>query len=214
MDHNFLSKYKILFNLSIKNILKSKNRKNENKGKPPLLDLNYQIPFQNEILKNNSSLVNSYRESKESLNLDIFQNTFLHNNPIKSNKSIQNPYRKLLEEKLNIRNPKSQQKKKYKFKLFIKNKDEEQKNNTYSKRNTDLLINDSLEKKPFLNTHSKKIFLKINYKKLIRNQILYNDNKKNLMKLKNDLNYSFENGQKEDFMIRSIRNKSEFNTID
>ncbi len=112
MDHNFLSKYKILFNLSIKNILKSKNRKNENKGKPPLLDLNYQIPFQNEILKNNSSLVNSYRESKESLNLDIFQNTFLHNNPIKSNKSIQNPYRKLLEEKLNIRNPKSQQKKK------------------------------------------------------------------------------------------------------
>ena len=34
------------------------------------------------------------------------------------------------------------------------------------------------------------------------------------MKLKNDLNYSFENGQKEDFMIRSIRNKSEFNTID
>ena len=213
MDHNFLCKYKILFNLSINNILKSKNQNNENKRKPPLLNLNYQIPFQNEILKNNSSLVNSYRESKESLNLDIFQNTFFQNNPIKKI-NIQNPYRKRLEEKLNKTNQNSQKTKKYKLKLFIKNNDEEQKNNTYSKINTNQLKNDSIEKKPFLNTHSKKIFLKTNHKNLIKKKILFNNNKEHLIKLNiNDLNYSFENGKKEDFMIRSIKNKNEFNTI-
>jgi len=212
MDNNFLRKYKILFNLSIKNILKSKTQNNKYKEKTPLFDLNYHIPFQNEILKNNSSLVNSYRESKESLNLNIFQNTFLQNNPIKI-KKIQNPYRKLLEEKLNNINQKFQKNQKYKLKSFIKHMDEEQKDNTYSRRNINLLKNDSL-KKPFLKTYTKKIFLTIN-KNNLKNQLLENDTKKHLIKLNiNDLDYSFENRKKEDLMIKSIRNKNEFNTMD
>ena len=213
MDNNFLRKDKILFNLSIKNILKSKTQNNKYKEKTPLFDLNYHIPFQNEILKNNSSLVNSYRESKESLNLNIFQNTFLQNNPIKI-KKIQNPYRKLLEEKLNNINQKFQKNQKYKLKSFIKHMDEEQKDNTYSRRNINLLKNDSLKKKPFLKTYTKKIFLTIN-KNNLKNQLLENDTKKHLIKLNiNDLDYSFENRKKEDLMIKSIRNKNEFNTMD
>ena len=213
MDNNFLRKYKILFNLSIKNILKSKTQNNKYKEKTPLFDLNYHIPFQNEILKNNSSLVNSYRESKESLNLNIFQNTFLQNNPIKI-KKIQNPYRKLLEEKLNNINQKFQKNQKYKLKSFIKHMGEEQKDNTYSRRNINLLKNDSLKKKPFLKTYTKKIFLTIN-KNNLKNQLFENDTKKHLIKLNiNDLDYSFENRKKEDLMIKSIRNKNEFNTMD
>ena len=91
--------------------------------------------------------------------------------------------------------------------------DEEQKDNTYSRRNINLLKNDSL-KKPFLKTYTKKIFLTIN-KNNLKNQLLENDTKKHLIKLNiNDLDYSFENRKKEDLMIKSIRNKNEFNTMD
>jgi len=89
MNIKLISKNK---NMLPKYILKPKSDRNESKDKPPLIDKPYKIPFQNEMLRNNFSLVNSYNENRERFNFDIFQNTFLHSNSIKKDE-FKNPYK-------------------------------------------------------------------------------------------------------------------------
>jgi hypothetical protein len=197
MNIKLISKNK---NMLPKYILKPKSDRNESKDKPPLIDKPYKIPFQNEILRNNFSLVNSYNENRERFNFDIFQNTFLHSNSIKKDE-FKNPYKTILNQKINKNSQKSQ-KKDRKTKLRLLLIDEEHKNNISLIKNKNSLKN-------FDNYNSNDVNKGIlNFQSIYERML--NNQKISSMKIKlkkKHLDNSFENDDNDNYIIRSIRNK-------
>ena len=189
-NHQFMSK------LPSNKLYKLKSPLREINTIPAILEISYQIPFQNEILRNNNSLINSYKESKEKLNLNIFQNTFLQNNPIK-NKDIKNPFRKLLEDKMKIK-PFKLKGKKVKLKLSFSN--EEQKNNLIISRNKIPIDN-------FNKSDNKKY--NDNLITDLKTKLLKSEKKKSLtgLKIKPNINFPEIEGNN-NFIIHSVRNKN------
>ncbi len=198
MNIKLISKNKNMFP---KYILKPKNDRNESKDKPPLIDKPYKIPFQNEMLRNNFSLVNSYNENRERFNFDIFQNTFLHSNSIKKDE-FKNPYKTILNQKINKNSQKSQ-KKDRKTKLRLLLIDEEHKNNISLIKNKNSLKN-------FDNYNSNDVNKGIlNFQSIYERML--NNQKISSMKIKlkkKHLENPFENDEEDNYIIRSIRNKS------
>ena len=189
-NHQFMSK------LPSNKLYKLKSPPREINTIPAILEISYQIPFQNEILRNNNSLINSYKESKEKLNLNIFQNTFLQNNPIKI-KDIKNPFRKLLEDKMKIK-PFKLKGKKVKLKLSFSN--EEQKNNLIISRNKIPIDN-------FNKSDNKKY--NDNLITDLKTKLLKSEKKKSLtgLKIKPNINFPEIEGNN-NFIIHSVRNKN------
>ncbi len=198
MNIKLISKNK---NMLPKYILKPKSDRNESKDKPPLIDKPYKIPFQNEMLRNNFSLVNSYNENRERFNFDIFQNTFLHSNSIKKDE-FKNPYKTILNQKINKNSQKSQ-KKDRKTKLRLLLIDEEHKNNISLIKNKNSLKN-------FDNYNSNDVNKGIlNFQSIYERML--NNQKISSMKIKlkkKHLENPFENDEEDNYIIRSIRNKS------
>ena len=199
MNIKLISKNK---NMLPKYILKPKNDRNESKEKPPLIDKPYKIPFQNEMLRNNFSLVNSYNENREQFNFHIFQNTFLHSNSIKKDE-FKNPYKTILNHKIIHTNHKSQ-KKDSKPKLRLLLIDEEQKNNISLLRNKNSLKKLENYKSNEININKGILNFQSIYEKMLKNQ------KISSMKIKlkkRHLDKSFENDDEDNYIIHSIRNK-------
>ena len=198
MNIKLISKNK---NMLPKYILKPKSDRNESKDKPPLIDKPYKIPFQNEMLRNNFSLVNSYNENREQFNFHIFQNTFLHSNSIKKDE-FKNPYKTILNQKINKNSQKSQ-KKDRKTKLRLLLIDEEHKNNISLIKNKNSLKN-------FDNYNSNDVNKGIlNFQSIYERML--NNQKISSMKIKlkkKHLENPFENDEEDNYIIRSIRNKS------
>ena len=183
-------------------ILKPKNDRNGSKDKPPLLDKTYQIPFQNEILRNNFSLVNSYKENREQFNFDIFQNTFLHSSSNKRDE-FKNPYKTIFNKKI-INHIQKSQKKDRKPKLRLLLIDEEQKNNLSMIKNKISLKKIDNYNNNEVNINKGILNFQSIYEKMLKNQ------KISSMKIKlkkKHLDNSFENDDNDNYIIRSIRNK-------
>ena len=176
MNINEFTNHQFMYKLPSNKLYKLKSPPREINTIPAILEISYQIPFQNEILRNNNSLINSYKESKEKLNLNIFQNTFLQNNPIKI-KDIKNPFRKLLEDKMKIK-PFKLKGKKVKLKLSFSN--EEQKNNLIISRNKIPIDN-------FNKSDNKKY--NDNLITDLKTKLLKSEKKKSLTKIKNKDKY-------------------------
>ena len=210
MNFKLSSKRNCVFKLD--DFKNSINKKKEDK-KIPLLGLSYQVPFQNEYLRNNNSLINSYKESKEQLNFNIFENTFFQKNLNLSSfkkEDIKNPFRKILEEKLK-KSEFNEKRKRKKLKLKI----EEQKNNSLSRNKTNINYTDNKisTNSNNLNYDFNEIYKSLNQKHLLRKKIIYCDNIKdiNLIDLKMNENYINISSEKEEeetiFIIHSIKNK-------
>ena len=196
MNINEFTNHQFMYKLPSNKLYKLKSPLREINTIPAILEISYQIPFQNEILRNNNSLINSYKESKEKLNLNIFQNTFLQNNPIK-NKDIKNPFRKLLEDKMKIK-PFKLKGKKVKLKLSFSN--EEQKNNLIISRNKIPIDN-------FNKSDNKKY--NDNLITDLKTKLLKSEKKKSLtgLKIKPNINFPEIEGNN-NFIIHSVRNKN------
>ena len=196
MNINEFTNHQFMYKLPSNKLYKLKSPPREINTIPAILEISYQIPFQNEILRNNNSLINSYKESKEKLNLNIFQNTFLQNNPIK-NKDIKNPFRKLLEDKMKIK-PFKLKGKKVKLKLSFSN--EEQKNNLIISRNKIPIDN-------FNKSDNKKY--NDNLITDLKTKLLKSEKKKSLtgLKIKPNINFPEIEGNN-NFIIHSVRNKN------
>ena len=196
MNINEFTNHQFMYKLPSNKLYKLKSPPREINTIPAILEISYQIPFQNEILRNNNSLINSYKESKEKLNLNIFQNTFLQNNPIK-NKDIKNPFRKLLEDKMKIK-PFKLKGKKVKLKLSFSN--EEQKNNLMISRNKIPIDN-------FNKSDNKKY--NDNLITDLKTKLLKSEKKKSLtgLKIKPNINFPEIEGNN-NFIIHSVRNKN------
>ncbi len=65
MNINEFNKHKFMSKLPSNKLYKLKSAQREINSIPAQLDISYQIPFQNEFLRNNNSLINSYKERKE-----------------------------------------------------------------------------------------------------------------------------------------------------
>ena len=196
MNINEFTNHQFMYKLPSNKLYKLKSPPREINTIPAILEISYQIPFQNEILRNNNSLINSYKESKEKLNLNIFQNTFLQNNPIKI-KDIKNPFRKLLEDKMKIK-PFKLKGKKVKLKLSFSN--EEQKNNLIISRNKIPIDN-------FNKSDNKKY--NDNLITDLKTKLLKSEKKKSLtgLKIKPNINFPEIEGNN-NFIIHSVRNKN------
>ena len=196
MNINEYTNHQFMYKLPSNKLYKLKSTPREINSIPAILEISYQIPFQNEILRNNNSLINSYKESKEKLNLNIFQNTFLQNNPIKI-KDIKNPFRKLLEDKMKIK-PFKLKGKKVKLKLSFSN--EEQKNNLIISRNKIPIDN-------FNKSDNKKY--NDNLITDLKTKLLKSEKKKSLtgLKIKPNINFPEIEGNN-NFIIHSVRNKN------
>ena len=196
MNINEFTNHQFMYKLPSNKLYKLKSPLREINTIPAILEISYQIPFQNEILRNNNSLINSYKESKEKLNLNIFQNTFLQNNPIK-NKDIKNPFRKLLEDKMKIK-PFKLKGKKVKLKLSFSK--EEQKNNLIISRNKIPIDN-------FNKSDNKKY--NDNLITDLKTKLLKSEKKKSLtgLKIKPNINFPEIEGNN-NFIIHSVRNKN------
>ena len=196
MNINEFTNHQFMHKLPSNKLYKLKSPPREINTIPAILEISYQIPFQNEILRNNNSLINSYKESKEKLNLNIFQNTFLQNNPIKI-KDIKNPFRKLLEDKMKIK-PFKLKGKKVKLKLSFSN--EEQKNNLIISRNKIPIDN-------FNKSDNKKY--NDNLITDLKTKLLKSEKKKSLtgLKIKPNINFPEIEGNN-NFIIHSVRNKN------
>ena len=196
MNINEFTNHQFMYKLPSNKLYKLKSPPREINTIPAILEISYQIPFQNEILRNNNSLINSYKESKEKLNLNIFQNTFLQNNPIKI-KDIKNPFRKLLEDKMKIK-PFKLKGKKVKLKLSFSN--EEQKNNLMISRNKIPIDN-------FNKSDNKKY--NDNLITDLKTKLLKSEKKKSLtgLKIKPNINFPEIEGNN-NFIIHSVRNKN------
>ena len=196
MNINEFTNHQFMYKLPSNKLYKLKSPPREINTIPAILEISYQIPFQNEILRNNNSLINSYKESKEKLNLNIFQNTFLQNNPIKI-KDIKNPFRKLLEDKMKIK-PFKLKGKKVKLKLSFSK--EEQKNNLIISRNKIPIDN-------FNKSDNKKY--NDNLITNLKTKLLKSEKKKSLtgLKIKPNINFHEIEGNN-NFIIHSVRNKN------
>ena len=196
MNINEFTNHQFMYKLPSNKLYKLKSTPREINSIPAILEISYQIPFQNEFLRNNNSLINSYKESKEKLNLNIFQNTFLQNNPIKI-KDIKNPFRKLLEDKMKI-NPFKLKGKKVKLKLSFSK--EEQKNNLIISRNKIPIDN-------FNKSDNKKY--NDNLITNLKTKLLKSEKKKSLtgLKIKPNINFPEIEGNN-NFIIHSVRNKN------
>ena len=196
MNINEFTNHQFMYKLPSNKLYKLKSTPREINSIPAILEISYQIPFQNEILRNNNSLINSYKESKEKLNLNIFQNTFLQNNPIKI-KDIKNPFRKLLEDKMKIK-PFKLKGKKVKLKLSFSN--EEQKNNLIISRNK--IPIDNFNKSDNKNYNDNLITD-------LKTKLLKSEKKKSLtgLKIKPNINFPEIEGNN-NFIIHSVRNKN------
>ena len=196
MNINEFTNHQFMYKLPSNKLYKLKSPLREINTIPAILEISYQIPFQNEILRNNNSLINSYKESKEKLNLNIFQNTFLQNNPIKI-KDIKNPFRKLLEDKMKIK-PFKLKGKKVKLKLSFSN--EEQKNNLIISRNK--IPIDNFNKSDNKNYNDNLITD-------LKTKLLKSEKKKSLtgLKIKPNINFPEIEGNN-NFIIHSVRNKN------
>ena len=196
MNINEFTNHQFMYKLPSNKLYKLKSPPREINTIPAILEISYQIPFQNEILRNNNSLLNSYKESKEKLNLNIFQNTFLQNNPIKI-KDIKNPFRKLLEDKMKIK-PFKLKGKKVKLKLSFSN--EEQKNNLIISRNK--IPIDNFNKSDNKNYNDNLITD-------LKSKLLKKKKKKSLtgLKIKPNINFPEIEGNN-NFIIHSVRNKN------
>ena len=196
MNINEFTNHQFMYKLPSNKLYKLKSPPREINTIPAILEISYQIPFQNEILRNNNSLINSYKESKEKLNLNIFQNTFLQNNPIKI-KDIKSPFRKLLEDKMKIK-PFKLKGKKVKLKLSFSN--EEQKNNLMISRNKIPIDN-------FNKSDNKKY--NDNLITDLKTKLLKSEKKKSLtgLKIKPNINFPEIEGNN-NFIIHSVRNKN------
>ena len=196
MNINEYTNHQFMYKLPSNKLYKLKSTPREINSIPAILEISYQIPFQNEFLRNNNSLINSYKESKEKLNLNIFQNTFLQNNPIKI-KDIKNPFRKLLEDKMKIK-PFKLKGKKVKLKLSFSN--EEQKNNLIISRNKIPIDN-------FNKSDNKKY--NDNLITDLKTKLLKSEKKKSLtgLKIKPNINFPEIEGNN-NFIIHSVRNKN------
>ena len=196
MNINEFTNHQFMYKLPSNKLYKLKSPPREINTIPAILEISYQIPFQNEILRNNNSLINSYKESKEKLNLNIFQNTFLQNNPIKI-KDIKNPFRKLLEDKMKIK-PFKLKGKKVKLKLSFSK--EEQKNNLIISRNK--IPIDNFNKSDNKNYNDNLITD-------LKTKLLKSEKKKSLtgLKIKPNINFHEIEGNN-NFIIHSVRNKN------
>ncbi len=196
MNINEFTNHQFMYKLPSNKLYKLKSTPREINSIPAILEISYQIPFQNEFLRNNNSLINSYKESKEKLNLNIFQNTFLQNNPMKI-KDIKNPFRKLLEDKMKIK-PFKLKGKKVKLKLSFSN--EEQKNNLIISRNKIPIDN-------FNKSDNKKY--NDNLITDLKTKLLKSEKKKSLtgLKIKTNINFPEIEGNN-NFIIHSVRNKN------
>ena len=196
MNINEFTNHQFMYKLPSNKLYKLKSTPREINSIPAILEISYQIPFQNEFLRNNNSLINSYKESKEKLNLNIFQNTFLQNNPIKI-KEIKNPFRKLLEDKMKIK-PFKLKGKKVKLKLSFSK--EEQKNNLIISRNKIPIDN-------FNKSDNKKY--NDNLITNLKTKLLKSEKKKSLtiLKIKPNINFPEIEGNN-NFIIHSVRNKN------
>ena len=196
MNINEFTNHQFMYKLPSNKLYKLKSTPREINSIPAILEISYQIPFQNEFLRNNNSLINSYKESKEKLNLNIFQNTFLQNNPIKI-KDIKNPFRKLLEDKMKIK-PFKLKGKKVKLKLSFSK--EEQKNNLIISRNKIPIDN-------FNKSDNKKY--NDNLITNLKTKLLKSEKKKSLtgLKIKPNINFPEIEGNN-NFIIHSVRNKN------
>ncbi len=196
MNINEFTNHQFMYKLSSNKLYKLKSTPREINSIPAILEISYQIPFQNEFLRNNNSLINSYKESKEKLNLNIFQNTFLQNNPMKI-KDIKNPFRKLLEDKMKIK-PFKLKGKKVKLKLSFSN--EEQKNNLIISRNKIPIYNFNKSDNEKYND---------NLITDLKSKLLKSEKKKSLTELKINSNINFpEIEGNNNFIIHSVRNKN------
>ena len=196
MNINEFTNHQFMYKLPSNKLYKLKSPPREINTIPAILEISYQIPFQNEILRNNNSLINSYKESKEKLNLNIFQNTFLQNNPIKI-KDIKNPFRKLLEDKMKIK-PFKLKGKKVKLKLSFSNK--KKKNNLIISRNK--IPIDNFNKSDNKNYNDNLITD-------LKTKLLKSEKKKSLtgLKIKPNINFPEIEGNN-NFIIHSVRNKN------
>ncbi len=196
MNINEFTNHQFMYKLPSNKLYKLKSTPREINSIPAILEISYQIPFQNEFLRNNNSLINSYKESKEKLNLNIFQNTFLQNNPMKI-KDIKNPFRKLLEDKMKIK-PFKLKGKKVKLKLSFSN--EEQKNNLIISRNKIPIYNFNKSDNEKYND---------NLITDLKSKLLKSEKKKSLTELKINSNINFpEIEGNNNFIIHSVRNKN------
>lgn len=213
MNINEFTNHQFMYKLPSNKLYKLKSPPREINTIPAILEISYQIPFQNEILRNNNSLINSYKESKEQLNFNIFENTFFQKNLNLSSfkkEDIKNPFRKILEEKLK-KSEFNEKRKRKKLKLKI----EEQKNNSLSRNKTNINYTDNKisTNSNNINYDFNELYKSLNQKHLLRKKIIYCDNIKdiNLIDLKMNENYINISSEKEEeetiFIIHSIKNK-------
>ena len=64
MNINEFTNHQFMYKLPSNKLYKLKSTPREINSIPAILEISYQIPFQNEFLRNNNSLINSYKERK------------------------------------------------------------------------------------------------------------------------------------------------------
>lgn len=188
----------------------------ENK-KPPLIELR-RIPFQNELLKFNSSLINSYQKIQEDISkITIIKNSSFVNNKKENKNEMKNALIDFLNEKIN-RKYKTPRNKKLTIKIFDAD--------DFTLRDNSNNYNNNINKTNYNYTNqmrnrfyqNHKIILPLKNKKikiakdLIKTEGNFTNNnlkksKFNFYKNIEKINIHYDNEIENNFQIRSITNK-------